>query len=331
MTNSNSKSSAQYLSVPEAASLINQGALVAFPTETVYGLGADATEARAVKLIFTAKGRPASNPLIVHTNSVDRLSEVIQLPATNEQSAIRARVDALLPLWPGPLTIVLPRVLTIASEVTNGGSLVGVRIPAHPIALQVLERCHHPVAAPSANRSNRVSPTSARHVIDEFSGAIPVVDGGDCALGLESTVVEPRADGVVIHRPGFVTSEQVAMLAGPILHRNETDGAAPVSPGQMTTHYAPTTPCYLLSALPAGISAVQLIGLKSDVEALRDGLPSSWRSLTFASVTEYASQLYRSLREIDEAGWARAVAIVPPTARGLGLAICDRIHRATHR
>lgn len=331
MTNSNSKSSAQYVSVSEAASLINQGALVAFPTETVYGLGADATEARAVKLIFTAKGRPASNPLIVHTNSVERLGEVIQLPATNDQSAIRARVDALLPLWPGPLTIVLPRVLTIAAEVTNGGALVGVRIPAHPIALKLLEHCHHPVAAPSANRSNRVSPTSARHVIDEFNGAIPVVDGGDCALGLESTVIEPRADGVIIHRPGFVTSEQIAALSGPILHLNNTHTAAPVSPGQMTIHYAPTTPCYRLAELPTGISAVHLIGLESDIGPLRDGLPPSWKSQTFPSINEYASQLYRALREVDEAGWAHAIAIVPPVARGLGLAICDRIHRATHR
>lgn len=316
----------------DAANLINCGRVIAFPTETVYGLGADSTNSAAVAELFAIKGRPSSNPIIVHTNSVDRLSESVLLGSKTEASELDKRVATLSTLWPGPLTIVLKKAPTIVNNVTNGATLVGIRIPAHPLALEFLSLCNNSVAAPSANRSNRVSPTNAQHVRDEFGDDFPVLDGGDCGIGIESTVVEPREDGVIIHRPGFIAPEQIASLAGPLISK-ETDSnfGQTVSPGQLALHYAPTTPCYLLSNLPSGLRRVAVLALASDIKQVQADFPPTWRVTTFKSTIEYAAWLYRSLRDVDRAGDVDAIAVLPPSPTGLGLAICDRLSRATHR
>jgi len=318
----------------EAAELINVGALVAFPTETVYGLGADAHNESAVLKIFNTKGRPANNPLIVHTNSIERLSEAVVLPNALAEPEIFAQTKALLKLWPGPLTIVLQKSALISSSVTNNGELVGVRIPAHPLALQFLALCNNPEAAPSANRSNYVSPTTAHHVTSEFNGVIPVLDGGACGLGIESTVVQPTVDGIIIHRPGYVTAEQIESLAGSVVE--EPKIKHPVSPGQLSLHYAPKIPCYDLKDLPAGLTRVTVLGLAADIAKHVGNFPASWSVQPFDTLINYAAKLYFTFRSIDETAATgtqspQAIAVVPPTASGLGLAITDRLTRATHR
>ncbi len=324
--------SGRNLSPSDAAKLINSGGLIAFPTETVYGLGADATNRTAVAEIFKLKGRPVTNPLIVHTNSLDRLSEIVLTDDGSERQALNSRVKSLATLWPGPLTIVLQKSSQIASNVTGSATLVGVRIPAHPLALEFLSLCNNPVAAPSANRSNRVSPTNAQHVHDEFGEDFPVLDGGDCDLGIESTVVEPRDSGIIIHRPGFITPEQIESLAGPLISKeSNAPGTHTVSPGQLAQHYAPITPCYLLSDLPSGLKSVAVFGLGSDIERSENAFPHAWRITKFDSLIEFAARLYSSLRDVDRVGGVDAIAMIPPSPTGLGLAICDRLSRATHR
>jgi len=323
----------------QAAELINTGALVAFPTETVYGLGADAFKESAVLKIFSTKGRPANNPLIVHTNSIERLSEAVVLPNALTEPEIFAQTKALLKLWPGPLTIVLQKASQISLSVTNNGEFVGVRIPAHPLALQFLALCNNPVAAPSANRSNYVSPTTAQHVATEFNGVIPVLDGGACGLGIESTVVQPTVDGIIIHRPGYVTAEQIESLAGSVITGPIILGPKiehPVSPGQLSLHYAPKIPCYDLKDLPTGLTRVTVLGLTADIAQHVGNFPASWSLQPFDTLINYAAKLYLTLRGIDEmvangTQSLQAIAVIAPTASGLGLAIADRLSRATHR
>ncbi len=313
--------------VEDAARIANQGGLVAFPTETVYGLGADATNPTAVRAIYQLKGRPSTNPLIVHSDSGERVfAQCADL--SRASSEVVRRVRALSALWPGPLSIVLPKHPHISDSVTNGSMLVGIRVPAHPLAREFLALCEHPIAAPSANRSNRVSPTSAEHVIAEFGDDVPLLDGGACALGIESTVVEPREEGVVIHRPGFITPEQIATLAGPLIVNSEHPIV--ISPGQSSVHYAPETPCFLPQNLPSGLKHVTLVGLVGAVARLRP-LPPTWELVSFADEIEFAAKLYSTLRAVDSARRCDAIGIVPPEPRGLGLAICDRLSRATRR
>jgi L-threonylcarbamoyladenylate synthase len=313
--------------VEDAAKTANQGGLVAFPTETVYGLGADATNSAAVSAVYKLKGRPSTNPLIVHSDSGERaIEQCVSLSLASR--GVLERMKALSALWPGPLSIVLPKHPRITTTATNGSSLVGIRVPAHPLAQRFLALCNGPIAAPSANRSNRVSPTSAEHVIAEFGLELPLLDGGACALGIESTVVEPRDIGVVIHRPGFITPEQIATLAGPLIV--DSEHPIVISPGQSSVHYAPETPCFLPQNLPSGLKHVTLLGLIGAVARLRP-LPPTWTAVSFADEIEFAAKLYSTLRAVDSDRRCDAICIVPPEPTGLGLAICDRLSRATRR
>lgn len=308
--------------VGRAAELLRQGQTVALPTETVYGLAADATREDAVLKIFLAKSRPRFDPLIVHLPDggwVDRLVKI--------EDSVRSRFNDLCKrFWPGPLTFVLPRRSVIGDVVTAGLDTVAIRLSAHPIFSKIVETFGGPISAPSANRFGRISPTSAEHVRAELDGLIPlVVDAGPSSHGLESTIVALRNGRIEVLRRGPVTVEQLAdfgevAVIGPSLH--------PEAPGQLLSHYAPRTPLILVDdaaafAGPAG-KRCGLLGWRtraSENFAVTRCLSSE------GSLTEAATNLFGFLRELDAEGLDLIVAEKLPD-QGLGAAINDRLSRA---
>ena len=230
-----------------AAERIRAGELVAFPTETVYGLGADASNDAAVAKIFAAKGRPANHPLIVHIASS---AQVLDYATSVPPFAARL----MQAFWPGPLTLILPRKPGVASAAAGGQDSIGLRCPAHPVALAFLADCATGVAGPSANRFGRVSPTTAQHVRDEFGDAVLVLDGGPCAVGIESCIVDCTRGQPVLLRPGVLTLAQLEAACGqPVLDKDEADlrltgSAAPRAPGTLASHYAPNAKVRLMDA-----------------------------------------------------------------------------------
>jgi len=230
--------------VRQAAQVLRDGGLVAFATETVYGLGADARNSAAVRKIYAVKGRPSVNPLIVHvTDRIAAKSCALSWPASADTLA-RA-------LWPGPLTLVVPRHPSIAPEVGAGLNTIGLRAPSHPLAQQLLEEFAGPIAAPSANRSNRISPTTAQHVRDDLGDAVALIlDGGACQIGIESTVVDVTGPRPIILRPGSISRQRIADLIGEVdLVTAPTSPDGPMSsPGQQALHYAPITPAFGFTA-----------------------------------------------------------------------------------
>jgi L-threonylcarbamoyladenylate synthase len=294
-----------------AASLLRRGGLVAFPTETVYGLGADATNAAAIRRVFAVKGRPPTNPLIVHVADESVARRYARTWPT-------AATKLVAEFWPGPLTIVLPKHPSIVPEVTAGLDTVGLRSPDHPVALKLLRTFDGPVAGPSANRSSHVSPTTAQHVRDEFpDGAIDfILDGGPCDVGIESTVLDLSMDVPRILRPGAVTREQIESVVGPIdvaVKALPVEAGSPaVSPGQHERHYAPRTPAFRVD--PAQLRDLDLTGA-----ALLD--------LTLDAQT-YARNFYARLRMLDRQQ-LRAIYIVMPPDAPEWAAVRDRITRAT--
>ena len=285
--------------IAAAVAILRRGGLVAFPTETVYGLGADATDPLAVRRIFAAKGRPSTNPLIVHVAS----ATLAQRYATAWPAAADRLAAAF---WPGPLTIVLPREATIADEVSAGRGTVGLRVPNHPVALELLAAFDGPVAAPSANRANHVSPTTADHVRSELGDRVDLIlDGGPCAVGIESTVVDLTGDRPALLRPGGVSREQLEAVVGPV----EIVHGSAASPGQGSRHYAPVTPAYRFEPGDA---------VPFDVVILRCG----------TDPTTYARTLYARLRDLDRLG-ATAIYVEMPPAEPAWAAVRDRLLRAT--
>ncbi len=309
---------------PAAASLLLAGELVAFPTETVYGLGADATRNTAVAAVFAAKGRPHFNPLICHYPDADAAFRHV------EPSEFAKRLAGAF--WPGPLTLVLPRRITCPVALLAGAGLdtLAVRVPAHPVALGLLRAVGRPVAAPSANRSGSVSPTTAEHVLDGLAGRIAaVVDGGACAVGVESTVLDLTGQRPFLLRPGGVATEALEALLGPVA-RGITAAAAEASrslrsPGLLVSHYAPTLPV----RLDARDVAV-------DEALLAFGPPLPGAGATFelsraGDTLEAASRLFAGLRWLDAEGQRlglRGIAAMPVADGGLGEAIQDRLQRA---
>lgn len=301
-----------------AGAALAAGRLVAFPTETVYGLGGDATDGRAVAAIFAAKGRPSFNPLIVH---------VVDLAAAERLGVFSEAARALAArFWPGPLTLVVPRraAAGVSDLVSAGLPSLAIRVPAHPVARAVLAAAGRPIAAPSANPSGRVSPTTARHVRAGLEGRVDlIVDGGACAVGVESTVLDLTGARPTILRPGGVTPEDVAVVTGGPVGRAETprapsDAAPLVSPGMMASHYAPATPVRLEAAAAAAGEALLGFGIA----------PGATLNLSPAGdLKEAAANLFAMLRQLDEGGY-RAIAVSPIPDRGLGLAINDRLTRA---
>lgn len=312
--------SADDAAITRAGGLIREGRLVAFPTETVYGLGADATNEHAVASIFEAKGRPTFNPLIVH---------VADLEAARAHVLLTARAELLARhFWPGGITFVLPRLSTspLSLLVSAGLDTVAVRVPAHPLAQKLLKAAGRPIAAPSANASGEISPTAAAHVMESLGHAPQlalVLDGGACALGLESTVIGfPAHGGPALLRPGAIARAEIeAVLGAPLQEADVTSGeAGRSSPGQLASHYAPH------ARLRLNVSAAQSdelwLGFGPDCHGARLNLSDK------GDLREAAANLFAMLRMLDAMADGRGLAVAPVPREGLGEAINDRLTRA---
>ena len=300
--------------IASAAALLRAGYLVAFPTETVYGLGGDATNERAVAEIFATKGRPHFNPLIVH---VSGLAEAEALAVFDR----RARLVAAQ-LWPGPLTLVLrrPDDSGLSLLVSAGLDTVAIRVPCHEVAQALLRETGRPIAAPSANRSGRVSPTEAAHVAEELGDRVALIlDGGRTPVGLESTVLDLSGEAAVLLRPGGVTSEQLSELLGPIAM---SAAAKPKSPGMLASHYTPSLPLRLEASEAHPGEALLAFG----PNAPPGFAEVEWLSRS-GDLAEAAANLFAMLRRLDRPPLT-GIAVMPIPERGLGRAINDRLRRA---
>lgn len=320
-----SRVSARTRDIEEAAGVLRAGGLVAFPTETVYGLGANAEDPVAVTRVFEVKGRPPSHPLIIHIGSAEQLDDWAEdVPDSARLLAER--------FWPGPLTLVLRRGRRVPLEATGGLETVALRVPGHPVALELLSAFGGGVAAPSANRFGSVSPTTASHVRAELGDAVDfVLDGGSCQVGVESTIVDATADDAGVLRPGGVTREDLEAVLGRPLAVHPTSRVR--VPGQHPSHYAPCARVVLVDPAKVVIEAelVQQLGHRAGVL-----LPASLRGASVDvhavvqvpdSLADYARGLYGFLRALDQQGCDTIVASLP-VETGLGLAIANRLHRA---
>ncbi|MEM1379143.1 MAG: L-threonylcarbamoyladenylate synthase [Pseudomonadota bacterium] len=292
----------------EAAALLRDGQVCALPTETVYGLAALASDGEAVARVYATKGRPQFNPLIVHCASLDEASAVVAL----DQCARRLAEM----FWPGPLTIVLEKqeAASVADLAGAGLPTLAVRVPAHPLMREVIAEVGAPLVAPSANRSGRLSPTTAAHVIDEFGDAVPVLDGGPCSAGIESTIVSLAKSRPTLLRPGAIPAHKIEAVLG---HPLAEPGGGIEAPGMMTSHYAPSAMLRLNA--PSAEPGEVLLGF--------GGTPGATLDLSVdGSLEEAAANLFGHLRTLDAYGKPIAVAPIPET--GLGAAINDRLRRA---
>lgn len=296
----------------KAVSIWKQGGLVAIPTETVYGLAADASNGVAVARIYQTKQRPQFNPLIVHVADIATAQRFVEWTPAATQLAGK--------FWPGPMTLVMKRRADcpISELVSAGGDTLAIRIPAHPLTQQLLAAFGGGLAAPSANRSGRVSPTTARHVADEFGDELLVIDGGPCRIGIESTVIDLTNEKPAILRPGVLTDEKIASVVGPL---GKHQSVAITSPGQLESHYAPSIPVRL-----------QATDVKAGEALLAFGppLPGATHSLNLsetADLAEAAANLFACLRALDKPEFS-GIAVMPVPLTGIGEAINDRLRRA---
>jgi L-threonylcarbamoyladenylate synthase len=311
--------------VEDAVAVLRRGGLVAFPTETVYGLGCDAENVDALRRLYSVKGRPRDHPVIVHVELPDALAEW----SSDVSPAARALADAC---WPGPLTLVVPRRDRVPDEVTGGRDTVGLRVPDQPLALALLHEFGGGLAAPSANRFGRVSPTTADDVRADLGDDVDLVlDGGPCDVGLESTIVDCSGDDPVILRLGGVPVERIEAILGTSLAQR-TDGEV-AAPGTLSAHYAPAAQVVVADAGATAARAASLLASGSRVGVLATApvppkLPAGVVVLEPpADVDDYAHVLYARLREADERSLDVVIAVPPPPA-GVGAAICDRLARA---
>jgi L-threonylcarbamoyladenylate synthase len=332
----------EHPSIQAAALLLREGKRVAFPTETVYGLGADATNTAAVESIYQAKGRPADNPLIVHIARPEQLAALV----TGIDAVSQALIDAF---WPGPLTLVLPvKPGAVSPRVTAGLSTVAVRMPAHPIALQLIAAAGCPLAAPSANRSGRPSPTRAEHVRDDLDGRIEaILDAGATGVGLESTVVEVVDGKIQILRPGGITLEQLQPFASrghkieSSTGKTEIAAASPKSPGMKYAHYAPqgiltlvigNSPDQVAAQIQQMISTAQAMGHSTGVLTCAEHIERYHADLivpcgNLAEPESIAQELFAALRSFDAADISFIVAEAVDEA-GIGSAVMNRLQKA---
>lgn len=313
------------LALSRAAEILSAGGLVAFPTETVYGLGADAANEEAVRAIYRTKGRPSTVPLIVHIPGIDAAAEwAAALPEGAHRLAAR--------FWPGPLTIIVPATPR-ARWVSAGLATVGLRVPDHPVALALLRAFGGGLAAPSANRYGRVSPTSAKHVLDDLGEDAPfVLDGGPCRVGVESTVLDLTGSPPTILRAGAVSAGEIEAVLGCEVRRGEGEmpTGSHMSPGLSLSHYAPRATVEIVDPEAIGRrwraegGSAETIGILAPAPLVPVGAPH----LPVPEDPEgYARTLYAALRAADEQGWAR-IWVVPPPPDGLGAAVRDRLRRA---
>lgn len=328
-----------------AAAILRGGGLVALPTETVYGLGANALDSDAVQRIFAAKRRPSWDPIIVHIAPLDRLDAMLEGLVKDLPEAAQRLMHAF---WPGPLTLLLPRSSAVPNVVTAGKPLVGIRMPSHPVALELIRRAGIPVAAPSANVFGHVSPTTAAHVLEDLDGRIDaVLDAGATLHGVESTVLDPNQTPMTIYRPGAITAEQIGAVAGQVtlFRGGEEPIEAPrgplASPGLGLRHYAPRARLVLvesaanqpgqeLARAAAGLPD-ERVGIMLPAEAAlspEDGEIYLWGS--WHAPEELARNLYAGLRALDARGCS--VILCPlPRGEGISAAIRDRLRKAAHR
>jgi len=308
-----------------AIAVLESGGLVAFPTETVYGLGADASSDAAVARIFAAKGRPRAHPLIVHLEEGASLDDwAIEVPETARRLARAA--------WPGPLTMILRRGPRVALSVTGGAETVGLRVPAHPVAQVLLHGFGGGIAAPSANRFGAVSPTTADHVARDLGDAVDyLVDGGACEVGVESTIVDLSRGRAVLLRPGGLARAQIEPITGPLA---APDAGAPAAPGTLASHYAPraelvaVAPAEVAAAVAAAVARGARVAVLAPGAAFAAWPPSEAQAYRLPDdVAGMARGLYAALRDLDAAGIDVVIAALPP-AVGLGEAVIDRLRRA---
>lgn len=289
--------------IDEAVTVLKSGGLVAIPTETVYGLGGDALNPLAIRRIYATKGRPAGHPVIVHLANNAKWEE---WGVFNEHARTLAQA-----FWPGPLTLILPRQTQVLDEVTGGRNTVGLRVPNHPVAQAILCAFGSGLAAPSANRFGRISPTTADHVRAEFDTSIPVLDGGPCSIGIESTIVDVSQAQPALLRPGAIGIEALEAIVGPLGQSNTP------APGTLKSHYAPMTSLLL----------------SHDADTDRRRLEAEGRTVAVLSARpnkDYAKILYAELRKLDALGVDILIAEAAPSS-GLGLAINDRLTRAASK
>ena len=331
--------------ISQAARILRAGGLVAVPTETVYGLGANALDPAAVARIFTAKQRPAWDPVIVHIAGPVMENSMLDALVTEVPAAARKLIAAF---WPGPLTLLLPRSAAVPDAVTAGRPLIGIRMPAHPVAFALIREAGVPVAAPSANTFGHISPTTAAHVLEDLDGRIDaILDAGPTQHGVESTVLDPCQSPMILYRPGAITAAQIANTAGhvelfqPAGPLQSAPREAMASPGVGLRHYAPRARLVLvddsLEALPAALAAIaaqnagQRIGIMLPDELAAMALPAvevfSWGR--WAALDELAGRLYAGLRALDSQGCTVILCPLPP-ATGLGAAMRDRLRKAAH-
>jgi L-threonylcarbamoyladenylate synthase len=311
--------------IARAAERLRAGDLVAFPTETVYGLGADAGNPAAVRRIFAAKGRPVDHPLIVH------LSDATMVPRWAREFPDAARALAAA-FWPGPLTLILPRTAHATDIVTGGQDSVGLRIPSHPVARDLLAASGDGVAAPSANRFGRISPTTAQHVADDLGEAAALIlDGGACAVGIESTIVAFAGGDPVLLRPGGVAVADLARVLRRVPLAPDATSAR--ASGTLPAHYSPRTPATLVAASALRAEIAQLAARDEDVAVLARSVPQpadfgdAWLQAPLAAAA-YAHDLYANLRTLDAAN-ADVILIEMPPGDDAWLAVRDRLARAT--
>jgi L-threonylcarbamoyladenylate synthase len=318
--------SAMRSEIAQAVALLRAGELVAFPTETVYGLGADAANPAAVARIFAAKGRPADHPLIVHLPSAAHLSHwAREVPVEAEKLAAA--------FWPGPLTLILKRQPNVPDAVTGGQDTVGLRVPNHPLALELLQAFDGGIAAPSANRFGRISPTTAEHVREELGSRVPLVlDGGACPVGIESTILDLSRGVPVLLRPGAIGAADIAGVLGRAPETAAPQAETPRVSGSLDAHYAPRTPLQLVSsdgllfALRNALVAGEKVAvLAPTAQAISHELVA-WKQSP-AEPAGFAHELYASLRELDALGCVRILVQQPPAGEAW-LAVNDRLRRA---
>lgn len=319
--------------IAKAVAALRQGALVAFPTETVYGLGADARSAAALDRLYKAKGRPANHPVIVHLASVEQLADW----ASSVKPEARLLAQAF---WPGPLTLILPRAAHVLDLVTGGQNTVGLRIPNHPVALTLLQAFQDGLAAPSANKFGRLSPTTAQDVADDFADEVAMVlDGGPCEVGIESTIVDASGDGMRILRPGMILADHIEEVLGKPLHRAGDKPGVRFS-GGLPSHYAPRTKVLLVgpekfeqtvkaeTAAGKKVAALAVAGTAGGGAASSMVVPGAGNVIVAPDEPfEYARQLYRNMRTLDKLKFdVIVVEQVPPGGAWSGIA--DRLVRA---
>jgi L-threonylcarbamoyladenylate synthase len=308
-----------------AVSALRAGQLVAFPTETVYGLGADAMNRAAVRRIFAAKGRPADHPVIVHVAEAARIREWSRVIP---DAAMRLAAA----FWPGPLTLILPRTAQVPDEVTGGQDSVGLRVPSHPVARALLAAFGGGIAAPSANRFGRISPTTAQHAADDLGDAVALIlDGGACDVGIESTIVACTSETPVLLRPGAIGVSDLARVLG---HAPRMpDAAAPRASGTLASHYSPRTPSNLVASdalrddIGERVARDEAVAVLARLARPPAGFAGAWRQAP-ADPSGYAHDLYANLRALDAVG-ARVILVEDVPGDEAWAAVRDRLERAT--